>query len=351
MPSTLYNKLSPLLFNDAGAHFVVDGQFGSTGKGLISAALGHEFGDRPNVVTNNAGPNSGHTHYDRSGNPVILKQMPSFSAAAEEYWSPGSGSITYLNAGTIINPERLRKDVDQTGIKPIVHPHAALIAPESFEEDEQTVRSVASTGQGVGPALASKVSRRREAVVEFLPTSHHWWVDSLSFTSFDRIMVEVSQGYSLGLNSGFYPYCTSRECSVQQAMSDARIPVSMFRGCILSVRTYPIRVGNTEGSSGPCYDDQHEISWDDIGVEPEYTTVTGRMRRVFTWSNRQFAEAVRHNDADIVFINFMNYLPEERRNGFLAENVMDTYKRTMGCYPKTVIGGFGPRFEDLGVIA
>ena len=353
MPNShkFYQELSPLLLDDAGAYFVVDGQFGSTGKGLISAALGQHFGDRPNVVTNNAGPNSGHTHYDRPGNPVVLKQLPSFAATAREHWSPGPTPTTYLNAGAIINPDKLRDDIKQTGVYPIIHPHAALIDPESFEEDEDTTQRIASTGQGVGPALSAKVSRRREAVAESMPTSRLWWRESIPFMKGDRIMVEVAQGYSLGINSGFYPYCTSRECSVQQAMSDARIPVSMFRECILSVRTYPIRVGNTTGSSGPCYDDQQEISWDDIGVEPEYTTVTGRKRRVFTWSNSQFAQSVLNNDAGIIFINFMNYLPVERRTKFLSENIMDVYKRTMGCYPKAVIGGFGPHFGDLEMIA
>jgi len=349
MANNVYDALSPYILDQSGAYFVVDGQFGSTGKGVIAAALGREFGDRANVVTNNAGPNSGHTHYDRDDRKVVLKQMPSFSAAAEDWWSLFTRQVTYLNAGAVINPERLADDADTTGIMPIVDPHAAVIRPESMQSDEQTVRSVASTGQGVGPALAAKLSRDREAVMESLPTSHKWHVDRFPIMRDDRVFVEVSQGYSLGINSGFYPYCTARECSVQQAMSDARIPVSMFRRCILSVRTYPIRVGNTEGSSGPCYDDQHEINWDDIGVEPEYTTVTGRMRRVFTWSNRQFQEAVRHNDADIIFLNFLNYLPEEKQQPFV-DGVMDSYKDTMGKYPKAAIGGFGPRFSDLEVV-
>jgi adenylosuccinate synthase len=350
MPNNIYDALSPYLLNEPGAYFVVDGQFGSTGKGVIAAALGREFGNRANVVTNNAGPNSGHTHYDRDDNKVVLKQLPSFSASAEEWWGLFTKQITYLNAGAVISPDRLADDADATGIMPIVDPHAAIIRPESVQSDEQTVRSVASTGQGVGPALAAKLSRNREAVMESLPTSPKWHVDRFPIMPNDRVFVEVSQGYSLGINSGFYPYCTSRECSVQQAMSDARIPVSMFRRCILSVRTYPIRVGNTEGSSGPCYDDQHEISWDDIGVEPERTTVTGRVRRVFTWSDRQFQEAVRHNDADIIFVNFLNYLPEERRQPFI-DHLMDVYKSTMGFYPVRVIGGFGPKFSDLKVVA
>lgn len=349
MPNNIYDALSPYILNEQGAYFVVDGQFGSTGKGVISAALGREFGDRANVVTNNAGPNSGHTHYDRDDRKVVLKQMPSFSASAEEWWSLFTRQVTYLNAGAVINPDRLADDADATGIMPIVDPHAAVIRPESMQSDEQTVQSVASTGQGVGPALAAKLSRDREAVVESLPTSHKWHVDRFPIMRDDKVFVEVSQGYSLGINSGFYPYCTARECSVQQAMSDARIPVSMFRRCILSVRTYPIRVGNTQGSSGPCYDDQHEIGWDDIGVEPEYTTVTGRMRRVFTWSNRQFQEAVRHNDADVIFLNFLNYLPKEKQQSFV-NGVMDSYKDVMGEYPKAVIGGFGPRFSDLEVV-
>jgi adenylosuccinate synthase len=118
----------------------------------------------------------------------------------------------------------------------------------------------------------------------------------------------------------------------------------------MAVRTYPIRVGNTENSSGPPYEDQAEIEWEDIGVEPEYTTVTGRKRRVFTWSNTQFREAVRINEPNIIFINFLNYLDEKGEQSAFIDNVIHQYKLEMRKKPELVLGGFGPKDEDIEVL-
>ena len=76
------------------------------------------------------------------------------------------------------------------------------------------------------------------------------------------------------------------------------------------IRVHPIRVGNTkDGHSGGCYSDQKEITWDEIGVEPETTTVTGRQRRIFTPSPQQFMEALIACQPTDVFLNFINYDP------------------------------------------
>jgi adenylosuccinate synthase len=158
---------------------------------------------------------------------------------------------------------------------------------------------------------------------------------------------EVSQGFSLGINSGFYPHVTGRECTVAQALADASVSPAMFQQSILSLRTYPIRVGNTENSSGPCYLDQREIGWDELGVTPETTTVTGRIRRIFTWSDTQFRDAVVVNTPSVIFLNFCNYLRTENVDPFVRQNIVQPYFDMLGYAPKAVLLGFGPRTEDI----
>ena len=69
-----------------------------------------------------------------------------------------------------------------------------------------------------------------------------------------RILMEISQGFSLGMNSQFYPKVTSRECTFAQGMADARFPMPTYRRGYLVFRTFPIRVGNVDGySSGDWY--------------------------------------------------------------------------------------------------
>jgi adenylosuccinate synthase len=162
--------------------------------------------------------------------------------------------------------------------------------------------------------------------------------------------MEVAQGFSLGINSEFYPNVTSRECTVMQGLADARIPARALMRTYMAIRTYPIRVGNTvTGYSGDWYSDQEEISWEDLGVPPELTTVTKRIRRVATFSNYQFADAIRANDPDFVFVNFLNYLKdEEAQNEFLIEisELRDDSDRWFD-----IIGGWGPKSSDIHFIS
>jgi adenylosuccinate synthase len=94
-------------------------------------------------------------------------------------------------------------------------------------------------------------------------------------------------------------------------MADMGIPHTLLRRVIGAARVYPIRVGNTpDGYSGGAYPDQAEIRWQDIGQVPETTTVTGRIRRVFTFSRQQMHDAIWACQPNEVFLNFCNYDPE-----------------------------------------
>jgi len=339
-------------FDKPGAYVLVDGQFGSTGKGLIAGALAEFFYDRVDMVLSNAGPNSGHTSY-YGDEKIVLKQLPTFPVIARKAsgWSP---IATVLTAGAVIDPAILAKETALYGIRPILNRNAAVIDASDREADVQNVRAVAGTGQGVGPAIIKKLGRGERAVVGQLPD----WFDPMFVSGpfmpqpefRDTVMfLEVSQGYSLGINSGFYPHVTTRECTVSQALSDAGLPPSMFRKSIMSVRTFPIRVGNTEGSSGPCYPDQMETSWDRIGVEPEYTTVTKRVRRVFTWSDIQFKQAVFANAPSVIFCNFVEYLRKDQVDDFVWNHIQRPYLQVAGKFPEATLLGWGPKSSDITV--
>jgi adenylosuccinate synthase len=124
-----------------------------------------------------------------------------------------------------------------------------------------------------------------------------------------------------------------------QGIADARIAPRFVTRTYMVARTYPIRVGNHNGnSSGGCYPDQQEIEWNDIGQEPELTTVTQRVRRIFTFSRTQFEEAVAANQPDFVLMNFMNYLrPDE------VKEMTDYLRR----FPFYTMYGHGPEDNDV----
>lgn len=339
-------------FTQHGAYVLVDGQYGSTGKGLFAAYIAQRAHASPTVITTNQGPNSGHTAL-WSSRKIITKQLPVSGVVLHEF---DSDPLVYLNAGAIIDPKILADELVRFKMRPpIVHPCAVIVTAADKAADEDTVKKIASTGQGTGPAVQNKVARTgdtmlyRDLGVSSVPPPGRTWDNFWDWES-DSVFVETAQGFSLGLNSIFYPHVTSRECTVMQALADARIPAQMVRRVAMCVRTFPIRVGNVgSASSGDCYPDQEETSWARLGVEPELTTVTKRVRRIFTWSRQQFKAAVAANRPDVIFVNFINYLKPGDRPNFM-NNLWQDYFSVMGRVP-TCYYGFGPCVEDVNTRA
>ena len=353
-------------FHRAGSSVLVDGQFGSTGKGLMADVLAKysiTTGNWPNIVTTNAGPNSGHCAEMDDGRRIMTQQVPVFSAVAA--YSGNFGIETHLNGGAILDMAQVHKEMREFGVHLYVHKSAAIIHPDLTRAfSSGSLDSIASTGKGVGQAMAAKVLRQPYTVGTIdertrlrdekgLNASYAGYFDGLCF--YDRVpdytgatvFVETAQGFSLGINSGFYPYTTSRECSVPQALADAGLSHRSVRNVVMCVRTFPIRVGNTTmGNSGPGYEDQRELTWDEVGQTPELTSVTKRVRRVFSWSNLQFADALRVNAPDTVFCNFCNYLKPEEVHPFVA-NLKRVYEETLGYPLETLLLGFGPKASDV----
>ena len=167
-----------------------------------------------------------------------------------------------------------------------------------------------------------------------------------------HILIEVPQGFGLGINSGLeYPYVTSREISISQALSDAQLHPSYLGCTLMSVRTYPIRVGhlydkNNEmiGNSGPFFPDSKEKSWSELGLQNEYTTTTKRIRRVATFSIIQYQQALRAIKPDYVFLNFVNYFKT-----FRDFDSLRSVMASMGKAPEYF--GIGPTTDDVYTFA
>lgn len=347
------------LIEDAGVHVVCDGQYGSTGKGVLAAWLAMVANiERKDFMAtvSNAGPNSGHTFY-HGDMKIVLKQLPTFAVASHLL---GRTHPVFLSAGAVIDPEILRKEASEFPTLPIfVHPNAAVITPEDKQmEHSGSVAAVAGTRSGTGAALARKVLRDPTAVwahyarygtypsidLKMPPNVMTGTMDDVH--PLNRIFMEISQGFSLGLNQQFYPKCTSRECTVAQGLADAGISPRRLTKVYMSIRTFPIRVGNVDGfSSGEWYDDQKEVTWEAIGQKPELTTVTQRVRRVATFSYNQFFDAIRANEPDYVFVNFLNYLTEEQQEEFLES--LRRVRNDIRWFE--LIKGYGPKSSDVRV--
>lgn len=295
---------------------IVDMQYGSTGKGLIAGYLSMKR--KYDVVVNANMPNAGHTCIDDYGNVMIHKVLPNGLINPHCVWA-------LLGPGSVFSLDRLIEEIDTLysyGYKHFmvgIHPNAVLLR-DDHKTAEQSFLRIGSTAQGSAAALMEKMARdpeRNPTVSAVLGDGlHHPSIQVLTIDEYNHILkgaksilVEGAQGFSLGINQRFYPYATSRECGPERFLSDTGVPLRGLREVIGTARTYPIRVGSpASGYSGDVYPDQKEVTWDEVGVPPEYTTVTNRERRVFTFSQQQIDDAIWAMSVDKVFLNFANYV-------------------------------------------
>jgi adenylosuccinate synthase len=122
-----------------------------------------------------------------------------------------------------------------------------------------------------------------------------------------NILLEGTQGSGLSLTLGDWPHVTSADTNAAQLASDAGISPTDVSHSILVARTYPIRVA---GKSGPLYG---ETSWEELGLEPEITTVTKKVRRVGRWNPEQVRYSCQVNYPANIVVTFIDYLWPETK--------------------------------------
>lgn len=298
---------------------IVDLQYGSTGKGLIAGylAVKHKY----DLVVNANMPNAGHTFIDARGNKMIHKVLPNGIV------SPKCTKVL-LGPGSIFDINQLGKEIKAAkkigyleNAAIYVHHAAVILSPTHVQTETEIMDDIGSTLSGSASAMIHKIMRMsgeenptvsNPALIGVLDDIGATVITNVEYNLLikeaNNILAEGAQGFSLGINEKFYPFCTSRDCSVSRFLSDMAIPVPYLNKVIGTARTYPIRVG---GNSGGCYKDQIEIEWKTINQKPERTTVTNRERRLFTFSYNQILEAMYMMAPDEVFLNFCNYLADE----------------------------------------
>ncbi len=331
-----------------GATVVIDGQWGSSGKGRVESWLYRHCGFDVGVGDNM--PNAGHTVINSHGG-FVLKALP--VAAAE-------GLPCYIGPNAVFSRERLLAELRMIkasygGIRPVlIHEQAGIVTSEDAESERDLVNAIASTGQGSTGPCVRKILRQKEPGVakamDALPpdVSSHVSVTGSRYFSHSlnqvidagrRVLLEGSQGFDLSLNWGTsYPFVTSRDCLPGRLCDNAGLAISRVRNVIAVVRTYPIRVGNVgDVSSGPHWSDQREIDWGEVSaragreIPPEVTTVTRRVRRVFTFSWLQFRYMMSVVRPTHVVLTFADYLTRDQFGQFVGEmnGVLSEYGSTL----------------------
>lgn len=279
---------------------VVGAQYGSEAKGHVVQRLTERAQKwcMPQVIRV-AGPNAGHTGYDRLGQAWALRQVP-VAAVTEKPAVLGIAAGSEIDLPVLLDEYDRLRDAGLIGNKMLwVAGEATLITDEHKEienmpnfdgggrpqEGTNLVGRIGSTGKGIGAARADRIMRKAQRLMDS-PEAMEALGDrgipvaiesSLGMKGTDEhVIIEGTQGYALGLRAGHYPQCTSSDCRAIDFMAMAGVhPWSFDKVNVWAVaRIYPIRVA---GNSGPLKD---ETSWKELGLNEEHTTVTKKVRRV-----------------------------------------------------------------------
>jgi len=341
---------------------ICDLQFGSTGKGLIAGYIAKR--EKPDLVITAWGANAGHTFIDEIGRKFVSTMVANSIVA--------NPSAVLIAPGSIINPVNLIAELESyrniLGELPpvLIHESATVITDEHRADEEKNMVAIGSTRKGVGAAIIQKIARNplnmntAKATLRGTPLED-FVITADAYENFIRkanhVLIEGAQGFDLGINSGFYPYTTSRECTPAQILSDCCVPITSNLRVVGVMRTFPIRVANRYdengkqiGYSGPGYPDQKEIAWSDIGIQPELTTVTKLPRRIFEWSREQCIRSIRQCNPTEVFLNFCNYVDDRRSMEEGSPMSLELGRRiadieSAGSYLRYL--GYGPSEKDI----
>ena len=289
---------------------VVGGQYGSEGKGKVAHWLARQ--QRPRYAVRVGGPNSGHTVVE-NGRRVVLRHLPTPILFDDV--------IGIVPAGAYLDLDLLLREIAQTGLtsdRLFIHP-SAVVLDDSMRADERSaglMEEIASTGQGVGGAVAQRTMRRpsvrfagtTEILRDFVCTDLDR-ILAAALNDGERVIVEGTQGFGLSiLHGGHYPYSTARETTAAGALSEAGLSPRDVDFIALVLRSFPIRV---HGNSGPL---PLETTWKSITRKSganvdltELTTVTGRPRRVAEFHDEVVTRAVQANNPNMIFLNHVDY--------------------------------------------
>ena len=141
---------------------IIDGQWGSTGKGKLAGWVYYNLPlDEPIFAVCDFMPNAGHTVYHPEGHAVVTRQLPTGAAFLDVQCLIGPHAAIDVDGlmGEIKAIEAL--NIEGPGIRDrlFIHPRAAVVQP-GHRESEKSMTRISSTMKGGHAASVDKIMRR-----------------------------------------------------------------------------------------------------------------------------------------------------------------------------------------------
>ena len=311
---------------------LIGGQYGSEGKGHIASYLAREY----DILVRVGGPNAGHQVFEEP-KPFTFHQLPSGTRASE--------AKLIIGPGAVIDVQRLEREIGACQIEKdrlSIDPKAVIIEKSVIRNEHRAlVKSISSTGQGVGYATARRIIMRGESKVRTakdVPELQPFVRDTYSelekaFADNKRVFLEGTQGTGLSLYHGRYPYVTSRDTTVAGCLAEAGISPRRVRKVIMVCRTYPIRVADPDIKGKTSGFMSQPLDWDEIARrsglaeeklrEAERTSTTNRKRRVAEFDWQLLRQSATLNGPTDIALTFSDYLSSENTKAKRFEQLTD----------------------------
>jgi len=308
---------------------VVGGQYGSEGKGKVSAFITKQ--ENIDICVRCGGPNSGHSFVDENGKNVVLRQLPT------GFVNPRTRLL--IPAGALIDPLILKQEIESLRLPPerVGIDRKCFIIEVKDREKEQDLglrKRLSSTLCGVGAAQSRRVLRAEDArLARDVSREYSWMSQYLTDVSDEvnsaldregKVLIEGTQGFGLSLyHSDHYPKTTSRDTTASGFLSEVGVSPRWVTEIVVVFRTFPIRVAGEQ--AGPLKD---EITWEQLQKESghpfpieERTSVTNKVRRVARFDWELARKAIRINRPTKVALNGLDYLSFANFDSACAANL------------------------------
>ncbi len=339
---------------------VVGGQYGSEGKGKVSAFITKQ--EKIDICIRCGGPNSGHSFVDEDGKTVVLRQLPT------GFVNPRTRLL--IPAGALIDPAVVKQEIESFRLpsERVGIDSKCFIIEENDRERERALglrERLSSTLCGVGAAQSRRVLRGEDARLAKDVTAEYPWMsryltdvsDEVN-TALDhekKVLIEGTQGFGLSLyHSDHYPKTTSRDTTAAGFLSEAGVSPRLVTEIVVVFRTFPIRVAGEQ--AGPMKD---EITWEQLRQESGYphsieerTSVTNKIRRVGRFDWELAARCAQANKPTRLALNGLDYLNFKNAGNRTPEALTQGAKRFVHeiedrlAVPVSFYGT-GPRLSDI----
>jgi adenylosuccinate synthase len=318
---------------------VVGGQFGSEGKGKISAIIA--LREQINLCIRCGGPNAGHSFQKSDGERVLLRQLPTGFVRPQ--------TRLLIPAGGLIDLDVLRDEItslrlDATRVGVDLNTMTITAEDQEYERRVALGDRLSSTLCGVGSAVARRALRSANVdLASSAVVKHEWLRPFITDVSAEansaaacgeKILIEGTQGSGLSLyHTPHYPKATSRDTNAAAFMSEVGLSPRLVSEIVLVFRAFPIRVAGTQ--AGPLHE---EITWEQLQTESgspfplhEHTSVTRKLRRVgrFDWNAAK--RAVMLNRPTRLALNFADYLDFKNYGALRTEDLTPNTQAFVDC--------------------